>query len=340
MADVEMKNKHPLRSRRFLSLVSVLMSILLLVITAGCGKEPSVQAKGEGSSNQGNVVRIGYQKFGTLSLLKAEGTLEKRLKASGFSVQWTEFPGGPQLLEALNVGSIDLGHTGEAPPIFAQAAGAPLVYVANEPPDPIGEAVLVPKNSPIKTFADLKGKKIALNKGSNVHYLLVKALEAYGLKYSDIQPVYLPPSDARAAFQQGSVDAWVIWEPFLSAAQRATGARILLDGHGLVQNREFILSSASFAKQHQDIINSILDELRKADKEANADHKKVAEFLSPQVGIDVPSLEQALSHRKFGVQPLTEQVITDQQHIADTFYTLNLIPKAINVKEALLQNQK
>jgi ABC-type nitrate/sulfonate/bicarbonate transport systems, periplasmic components len=122
---------------------------------------------------QAESLRIGYQKYGTLVLLKAKGTLEKRLAEQGVQVQWTEFPGGPQLLEGLNVGSIDFGVTGETPPVFAQAAGADLLYVAYEPPAPHSEAILVPKGSPIQSVKELKGKKVALNKGSNVHYLLV-----------------------------------------------------------------------------------------------------------------------------------------------------------------------
>ena len=135
---------------------------------------------------QAETLRIGYQKYGTLVLLKAKGTLEKRLAADGVQVQWTEFPGGPQLLEGLNVGSIDFGVTGETPPVFAQAAGADLLYVAYEPPAPNSEAILVPKDSPIKSVAELKGKKVVLNKGSNVHYLLVRALEDAGLTKDDV----------------------------------------------------------------------------------------------------------------------------------------------------------
>src|SRR5690606_11592962 len=152
-------------------------------------------ARAQAQTQQESVLRIGYQKYGTLVLLKARGTLEKRLAGQGFTVQWTEFPGGPQLLEGLNVGSIDFGVTGETPPVFAQAAGVDVVYVAHEPPAPSGEAILLPKASPIRSLAELKGKKIALNKGSNVHYLLVRALESAGLEYADIQPVYLPPAD-------------------------------------------------------------------------------------------------------------------------------------------------
>src|SRR5205823_10317716 len=112
-----------------------------------------------------HTLRIGYQKYGTLTLLKARGDLERRLAPQGIAVAWTEFPAGPQLLEGLNVGSIDFGTVGEAPPIFAQAAGANLVYVGNEPPSPHSEAIVVPKGSSLRSLADLKGKKIALNKG-------------------------------------------------------------------------------------------------------------------------------------------------------------------------------
>src|ERR1700721_3778318 len=213
------------------------------------------------AQNSDNVLRIGYQKYGTLVLLKARGSLEKRLAPLHVEVKWTEFPAGPQLLEGLNVGSIDFGTVGEAPPIFAQAAGADLIYVGNEPTASAAEAIVVPSNSPIKTLSELRGKKIALNKGSNVHYLLVKLREKGGVKYSEIDPIYLTPADARAAFERGSVDAWVIWEPFLAAAQRQTGARILADGEGVVSNHQFFLASRVYAQKRSDVISVVLDEV-------------------------------------------------------------------------------
>src|SRR5471030_1610572 len=214
------------------------------------------------SYGQDKVVRIGFQKYGKLVLLKSKGTLEDRLKAAGYNVVWTEFPSGPPLLEALNVGAIDFGNAGEAPPIFAQAAGAPLRYVAYEPPAPKGEAILVPKDSRLNSVSDLRGKKVALNKGSNVHYLLVKALEKAGVKYSEIEPVFLAPADARAAFERGAVDAWVIWDPFQAAAEAATGARTLSDGTGIVSNYQFYLSAKSFSEQHQPVLDAVLEQLR------------------------------------------------------------------------------
>jgi len=281
------------------------------------------------------TIRIGFQKYGTLVLLKAKGTLDERLRALGWNVEWTEFPGGPQLLEALNVGAIDYGTTGEAPPIFAQAAGAPLVYVGYEPPAPKGEAILVPKDSPIQTVADLKGKNVALNKGSNVHYLLVKALEKAGLQYSDIKTSFLPPADARAAFEKGAVDAWVIWDPFLAAAEAATGARQLADGTDIVFNHQFYLSSKSFADAHPDIIKVAFDALGEVDQWVKASPADVAAQFSPALGIPAPVLEVAVSRQAYGIKPIDDDVVAKQQKIADTFFALGLIPKAIRIADAV-----
>ena len=282
------------------------------------------------------TLRIGYQKYGTLTLLKGRGTLEKRLAANGIAVKWTEFPAGPALLEGLNVGSVDFGVVGEAPPIFAQAAGANLVYVGNEPPAPASEAIVVPKNSAIRTLADLRGKKIALNKGSNVHYLLLKALEKAGIAYKDIEPVYLSPSDARAAFERGAVDAWAIWDPFLAAAEKQLSARVVADGTGLVTNYQFYLAARPYADKHQDIVRIIVDELAKVDAWGKQNPKEVAAILSQQTGLDTGVVTLAGSRYSFGVQPITNEVLGQQQKVADAFSNLKLIPKAIVVKDATL----
>jgi sulfonate transport system substrate-binding protein len=292
------------------------------------------------AQNADNVIRIGYQKYGTLVLLKARGSLEKRLGRMHVEVRWTEFPAGPQLLEGLNVGSIDFGIAGEAPPIFAQAAGADLVYVGNEPQASAGEAILVPKNSPIKSVAELKGKKVALNKGSNVHFLLVKLLEKAGVRYNDIDPIFLTPADARAAFERGSVDAWAIWEPFLAAAQIQTGARILADGNGVVSNHQFFLASRSYASKRADVVAVALEELAAVDQWAKTNRKDAAAALQPQIGLDQATLELALSRNGYGVTPVSDAVLAEQQRIADTFYDLKLIPKHINVRDATLQTKR
>jgi len=284
---------------------------------------------------QDKTVRIGIQKYGKLILLKTKGSLEKKLEPLGFKVTWTEFPAGPQLLEAVNVGAIDFGNTGEAPPIFAQGAGAPLVYVAHEPPAPRGEAILVPKDSPIKTVADLKGKKVALNKGSNVHYLLVKILEKAGVKYSEIEPTFLAPADARAAFEKGAVDAWVIWDPFQAAAEVATGARTLANGEGVVSNYQFYLSSKAFAEANPKVVDALVAELSDVDKWVQTDPKGAAAQLSASTGIPAPVVELALARQSYGIKPISKEVVAAQQDIADTFHALGLLPKPITVSDAV-----
>ena len=308
--------------QRMLAAAILSVSALAATVGASYGQAPD------------KVVRIGYQKYGKLVLLKGKGSLEEKLKGVGYKVVWTEFPSGPPLLEALNVGAIDFGNTGEAPPIFAQAAGAPIQYVAYEPPAPKGEAILVPKDSPLKSVADLRGKKVALNKGSNVHYLLVKALERAGVKYSEIEPVFLAPADARAAFERGSVDAWVIWDPFQAAAEAATGARTLADGTGLVANYQFYFSSKKFLQSDAGIVDLVLAELSAVDDWAKSDIHAVAEQIAPSIGLSLPVVEVALKRQSYGIKPINDAVIADQQKIADAFRALGLLPRDITVSDA------
>lgn len=283
----------------------------------------------------GGTVRIGYQKYGSLVLLKARGILEKVLEPRGWRVAWSEFPSGPPIMEALNAGAIDFGVAGEAPPIFAQAASPELRYVGAEPPAPRSEAILVPKDSPLKTVADLRGKTVAFNKGSNVHFLLVRALEAAGVPYGAITTAYLSPSDANAAFVRGSVDAWAIWDPYFAAAESATGARILADGTGLAPNRLFYLSRRGFVDAEPDIVQVFLKAVGEVNDWASGHAESVAAELAPSVGIPAPILSVALGRLSYGVAPLDQTAIADQQRIADTFHGLGLLPKPIRVADAV-----
>jgi sulfonate transport system substrate-binding protein len=307
------------------------MNLLRRALISGAFATVAVGLAVDSSQAQDKVIRVGFQKYGNLILLKGKGDLEKKLAPLGYTVEWKEFPSGPPLLEALNVGAIDFGHAGEAPPIFAQAAGVPFIYVAHEPPAPKGEAILVPKDSPIKTLADLKGKKIALNKGSNVHYLLVKALEQADVKYSEIEPAFLAPADARAAFEHGAVDAWVIWDPFQAAAEIATGARTLADGTGLAPNHQFYLAGQKFADANPQVIDAVVAAIVDIDAWAKGRENVVAEELSAGIGIPAPVLEVALKRQAYGIEPLDRSVVAQQQNVADTFYALGLLPKPIIV---------
>ena len=305
------------------------LAIAALAIAAGAQITPALA-----QASDLKELRIGYQKYGTLVILKARGTLDKRLADKGITVKWTEFPFGPPLLEAINVGSIDVGTVGESPPVFAQAAGADLVYVGNEPPAPGAEALLVPKDSPIRSVAELKGKKIAVAKGSNANYLLVKLLENAGLKYSDVEVVYLAPADARAAFESGRVAAWSIWDPFLAAAEKQLSARVLADGKGAVANHQFYLAARAFAEKHPEVVHILLEELDKIDQWGKQNPQEVAKFLAPQIGIEQPIVEVAALRYSYGVKPVTAEVLAAQQKIADKFFELKLVPKQVRVADA------
>ena len=286
---------------------------------------------------ESTTLNIGFQKYGILPIVKERGTLEKALAAQGVLVKWVEFPAGPQLLEGLNVGSVALGETGEAPPIFAQAANSNLVYVANQPPAPLAEALIVPKNSNLKSIQDLKGKRVVLNKGSNVHYLLLKVLEANQLKLSDIQVVYLPPADARAAFERGAVDAWVIWDPFFAAAEQQLGARVLATGDKLVSNHQFYLADHKFAQQHPDILKTVVNELNQTTTWVAQHQQQAAQLLQQPTGLPVEVLNRSISRMGFGVQPISTEVAQQQQFVADAFYQQKLIPNRIDIQTAILK---
>lgn len=289
-------------------------------------------------AQQSTQLRIGYQKSASLLVLqRAQGSLEQKLQPLGVQVKWVEFPAGPQLLEGLNVGAIDVGFVGEAPPIFAQAAGAQFVYIGYDPAAPHAEAILVPKDSPIRSVADLKDKKVALNKGSNVHYLLLRQLEKHGLSLKDIQPVYLAPADGRAAFESGSVDAWAIWDPFQASAEKAAQARVLADGaDGVANNYQYYLGARDYVQRNPKVIEVLFADAVERGSWLKNNISQAAQLIAPQQGLPVDVVELALQRYQFNVKPITPEIAADQQKIADSFYALRLIPKPIQVQDAVV----
>ena len=286
---------------------------------------------------QPDQFRIGYQKAAsTLVLLKAHGALEKRLAPLGIKVTWNEFPAGPQLLEGLNVGAIDFGYVGEAPPVFAQAAGADFVYTAYELPTPHAEGVVVTQDSPVNSVADLKGKKVAFNKGSDVHWFIVALLRKHGLDFTDIHPVYLAPADARAALEQHAVDAWAIWDPFLAAVQGQSKARLIADAEGVASHHQFFLSQREFAQKRKDVIAMALEEVGKEGQWVKGNLSAAAAELAPIQGLDAGIIEAGLRHYAHAYKPIDDAVLAEQQKIADTFFELKLIPRKIVTKQAVL----
>jgi len=285
------------------------------------------------STKPPELLRIGYQKSAVnLVILKQQGVLEKRFPNT--KVTWVEFPAGPQLLEALSVGSLEFGLTGDSPPVFAQAAGKDLYYVGAEPAKPESSAVLVLNDSPIKTLKDLKGKKVALQKGSSAHYLLVRAVEKADLQWTDIQPIYLTPSDARAAFERKSVDAWVIWDPFYAATELSVPSRVIATGQGLSGNNSFYLSSTQLANQHPDALVALFEELTRADRFVQERRPEAIKLIADFSGLDAGVVNLFLKRRpRSPVGVLSQDTVKDQQRVADAFARLALIPKPVKVSD-------
>ena len=294
------------------------------------------------ASNDKKVVRIVRSKQLTaLAVLEKKGTLEKRLGALGYKVEWPEFAAGPQQLEALNANGLDIASTAESPPVFSQAAGVPLVYLAANSSDGRAVSLLVPPNSPVKRFKDLKGKKVAFQKASIGHYLTVRAAEKEGLKLADVTSVFLAPPDANAAFSQGKVDAWFIWEPFVTRNVQNKVGRVLLDGgNGLRDTNNFYSTNRKFYQENPQVIKIFLEELQKAQVWSKKNPKEIAQLLTSATQLDAATLEKMHDKYDFALVPINEKVIKKQQDVADKWYSLGLIPKKVNVRDGFLTPQQ
>lgn len=299
---------------------------ILLAASLIAGIAPLAQA------GEQKLVTIGFQKgSGLLALLKAQGTLEKSLASRQQQVRWIEFPAGPQMLEALNTGSIDFGSTGAPPPVFGQAAGIDLLYVGAEPAPVHSEAIFVPRESPLKEVKQLKGKKVAFQKGSGSHFLLLVALQKAGLSMRDITPIYLAPAEARAAFVSGKIDAWVVWDPYFASAQQAYQVRVLADYQGLPLANGFYLASRKFASQSPQLLSALLEQIRQTGVWANSHQKEIAALVGPLTGLppDIVAIWQGRS--RYGAVPVSSEIVANQQRVADAFYQQKLIPKPVTV---------
>jgi len=315
---------------------------LLMTVATSCGLIAALPPRAQTAAVKNapstlQTLRIGFQKSAVnLVILKQQGVLEKRFPDT--KLQWVEFPAGPQLLEALAVGSLEFGLTGDSPPVFAQAAGKDLLYVGAEPAKPLSSAVLVPEGSPLKALADLKRKRVALQKGSSAHFLLVRAVEKGGLQWSDITPIYLAPADARAAFEKGAVDAWAIWDPFYAATELAVKPRVLTTGKGLSGNNSFYLASRPFVEQHPQVVQALLEELTRADAFVQTNRKEAAQLIADFSGLSLATVHLFLSRRPASpVGLLTPAITADQQRVADAFLKLELIPRRIEVAQIVWQ---
>ncbi len=304
--------------------------MLAVAAVALCGCAP-------GARHPEETLRIGYQKWGTFSILKSSGELAKAFEPKGIHITWIEFPSGPPLLEALNAGSIDIGHAGDSPPLFAQAAGIPFVYFAASSASPQSSGILVKRDSPIQRAADLRGRRVAFAKGTSAHTMVLRYLEKNGLSLSDLQVMYLAPADGRGALESGSVDAWAVWDPYLAAAEQQGLYRKLTTGQGFVDGREYYLASRRFAQQEPERLKEFLRELERVKAWAKEHRQEVNRFLAAETGIPLEAVALAEARRnRYDTEPLDADLIASQQQLADRYLQLGLLPNRIEVGKAVL----
>jgi sulfonate transport system substrate-binding protein len=293
----------------------------------------AAQARAQAPASSARELRIGYQKNGVLVIARQQASLERKLAPDGIEVKWAEFASGPPLLEAINAGSIDVGQVGDAPPIFAQAAGAAIVYVAGQPITN-GQGILVRQDSSIRGLADLKGKRIGFTQGSSAHNVTILALEKANLSYADITPVYLSPPDGAAAFARGSIDAWAVWDPYFAIGE-VHGGRILVQASDLGKTNSFYIGNRDFAARAPQLLREVIDALADTAKWAEANRDQVAKSLAAVTGVDLAIQTIAAKRSSFAIGKLTDDIIATQQGVADRFYKLRLIPKSIVIREAV-----
>lgn len=282
-------------------------------------------------------IRVGYQKNGVLVIARQRAALENHFRPQGIDVKWVEFSSGPPMMEAMNVGSIDYGAVGDSPPVFAQAAGAAIVYAAGQPITN-GQGILVPQNSPIRSIAELKGKRIGFTKGSSAHNIVVQTLEKAGLGYGDITPVYLTPPDAGPAFANGGIDAWAIWDPYFAIGETKQNGRILVNAQEITKANSFYIANRDFAKIHAPVLQQIIDVTTSTAAWAQTHRDEVAKSLSAVTGIPLDIQTIAANRSQFRVGPVTDDIITTQQGVADRFFKLGLIPKQIAIRDVVWRN--
>ncbi|TCB56896.1 sulfonate ABC transporter substrate-binding protein [Acinetobacter terrae] len=304
---------------------AMLIACAMLGSSAALAVDPSVKQ-----------LRVGYQKASVnLVIAKQQKLFEQEFPNA--KISWNEFPGGPQILEALAVGSIDIGATGDTPPVYAQAGNKPLHYFAYETAKPLASAILVPRNSKIIQLSQLKGKRIGVHRGSSSHYLLVQAVRKAGLQWTDIQPIWLSPADARAAFQKGAIDAWAIWDPYYASAQVEDKAKVLASGQGLSPNYTFYLASGDLVKNHPQALKGIIKQVNVADKWVQSNKAATATLFAQSTGLKLNVSQTFIQRRPnpSSAALLTQKVIADQQELANRFSELKIIPKSIHIQQAV-----
>ena len=274
------------------------------------------------------VLKVGDQQFQTRGVLEASG----QLKDVPYQIEWFNFPAAQPLGEALNAGAVDLGGLGDAPTIFAYAAGAHVRVVAATRSQPIDLAIVVPENSPIKTPADLKGRRVATTRGSIGHFLLIATLEHAGLKLSEIKLEFLQPSDAKAALASGSVDAWSTWDPYVALGELRDHDRSIADGVGLSSGLSFQVATDDAIKTKHAVLDDFLRRIAAGQRWALSHPQQVAAMQSRVTGLPPEVLKVVYQRAQLHPVKIDDGVIAEQQRTANIYERAGVIPTHLDIE--------
>lgn len=334
---------HKLKTLRRLKLffLSALLTVAASFMLVSCNEQIPTNTQTQTSEIKTKVLRMGYQQAG--DLVRITKVLEKRLEPLGVKVEWAQFAQGPQLMEAMNVGKIDLGSVGETPPIFAQAAGAKIVYVAGRrrtENSGRGSAIAVPPNSPIQNIKDIKGQQVVFQKASASHFFILRALEEVGLKPDDIKVLSIPNVEASSAFLEGKIPVWVTGDPHLARAEKLGKVRILRTAEGIDSPGGYYIGGKQFAIDNPGLLRIVIEEIDKIDRWAEKHPEETVKLIAPFQKLPQDVMELVVSRRTYGLRAISPELIQEQQRVADYFHKNGVIPKAVNIKEATLTSEQ
>ena len=281
------------------------------------------------SASAQTTLRVGDQKGNSRAVMEAAGVL----KDVPYTIEWKEFPAAAPLLEALGAGAIDTGLVGDAPFTFAAAAAVPAKAIGTIRQSRDGLAVLVPRDSKIHSFEDLRGKKIATGRGSIGHQLILAALEARGWSVNDVQIVFLAPSDAKIAYTQGSVDAWSTWEPYVSQEEVLFQAQRVITAEGIVPGIGFQVATPEAIRDKRAELSDFLRRLTAARAWSLNNVDAYAETWGRLMNIPPAVPLNWLSRAKIQVAPIDDGVIADEQKTIDLYFRAGLIKQRLNAAD-------
>jgi sulfonate transport system substrate-binding protein len=292
----------------------------------------SLAACGKGGAGGQPALKVGSQKGGTKSLVLASGALD----GAPYKVEWSEFPAAQHLLEAVGAGAVDLGAVGDAPFLFAFASGGKVraVHASTGSSGGAGTVLLVPKESPIRSVADLRGRKVATGRGSIGHYLLLVLLEKAGLKPSDIETVFLSPGDAKAAFSSGAIDAWVTWGSYVFIATRREGARILADGRGHLNGVGFEVANVGSIAAKRPQIADFLRRLSQAQRWGATHKAEYAKAMARETGLDEEIARLTVETNRGQPVPIDAAIIDQERKVLDRFRAAGAITTSPDLVQA------